>query len=41
VKGEGRRPGWRGRPRSLDEVRASILTTLEAIEAARRAGKLP
>ena len=41
VKGEGRRPGWRGRPRSLDEVRASILTKLEAIEAARRAGKLP
>lgn len=35
VKGEGRRPGWRPRPRSLDEVRDSILTKLEAIEALR------
>lgn len=33
--GEGRRPGWRGRPRSLDEVRDSILTKLAAIERAR------
>jgi len=41
VKGEGKRPGWRGRPRSIDEVRGSILTKLEAIEAARRAGRLP
>ncbi len=32
---------WRRRPRSLDEVRASILRKLDAIEAARRAGKLP
>jgi len=32
---------WRGRPRSLDEVRASILRKLDAIETARRAGKLP
>lgn len=37
VKGEGNHPGWRGRPRALDEVRDSILTKLEAIEAQRRA----
>ncbi|MDB5679128.1 hypothetical protein [Sphingomonas bacterium] len=36
VRGEGRAPGWRARPRSLDEVRDSILTKLEAIDAARR-----
>lgn len=36
VKGEGRRQGWRGRPRDLDEVRDSILLKLEAIEAQRR-----
>ena len=41
VKGEGPRPGWRPRPRSLDEVRDAILTRLEAIEAARRAGVDP
>ncbi|HEX4693984.1 hypothetical protein [Sphingomonas sp.] len=41
VKGEGRRPGWRARPRSLDQVRESILTKLEAIEAARRALPAP
>ncbi len=41
VAGAGRSPGWRGRPRSLDEVRGSILAQLEAIEAARAAGKLP
>lgn len=36
VKGDGaRHPGWRARPRSLEEMRASILTKLEAIEAAR------
>lgn len=33
--GGGRHPGWRARPRSLEEMRASILTKLEAIEAAR------
>ena len=32
VKGEGARlPGWRARPRSLDEMRESILKKLEAI----------
>lgn len=31
-----RRPGWRGRPRGLDEVKASILRKLSAIERARR-----
>ncbi|WP_444857355.1 hypothetical protein [Sphingosinicella sp.] len=31
-----RYPGWRGRPRSLEEVHASILTKLHAIEAQRR-----
>lgn len=31
VKGDGRAPGWRARPRSLDEMRASILAKLEAI----------
>jgi hypothetical protein len=31
VNGTGRAPGWRARPRSLDEMRASILTKLEAI----------
>lgn len=41
VKGEGRRAGWRPRPRSLDEVRDEILVRLEAIEAARRAGADP
>jgi hypothetical protein len=38
VKGEGARyPGWRARPRSLDEVRDSILAKLEAIEVKRLA----
>jgi len=41
VRGEGLRPGWRAVPRSLDEVRDSILAKLEAIEAARRAGADP
>jgi hypothetical protein len=31
VKREGRAPGWRARPRSLDEMRDSILAKLEAI----------
>ena len=30
-----RYPGWRGRPRSLEEVHASILAKLQAIEAQR------
>jgi hypothetical protein len=34
VKGEGRAPGWRARPRSLDEMRDSILAKLEAIAPA-------
>lgn len=33
--GEGKRPGWRGRPRSLDEMRDSILRKLSAIERHR------
>lgn len=38
VKGDGARaPGWRARPRSLDEMRDSILAKLEAIESARLA----
>ncbi|MBO0749931.1 MAG: hypothetical protein J2O44_05835 [Porphyrobacter sp.] len=37
VKGEGRAPGWRGRPRSLDEMRDSILAKLEAIAPAKEA----
>ena len=32
----GRHPGWRARPRSLDEMRDSILAKLEAIERRRR-----
>ncbi len=35
VKGEGARPGWRARPRSLDEMRDSILAKLSALEAAK------
>jgi hypothetical protein len=35
VKGEGRRGGWPARPRSLDEMRTSILAKFDAIEAAR------
>lgn len=35
VKGEGSRPGWRARPRSLDEVRDSILTKLAAFDRHR------
>jgi hypothetical protein len=31
VKGDGRAPGWRARPRSLDEMRESILAKLEAV----------
>lgn len=44
VRGDGKRPGWRGRPRSLEEMRDSILLKLEAIEAQRRreeAGRAP
>lgn len=42
VKGGGARaPGWRARPRSLDEMRASILTKFEAIEAQRLSGEQP
>ena len=41
VTGEGKRPGWRALPRSLDEVRDSILRKLEAIERHRRAGRDP
>ena len=38
VKGDGARaPGWRARPRSLDEMRDSILAKLEAIESQRLA----
>ena len=33
VRGEGKHPGWLARPRSLDEVRDSILRKLSAIEA--------
>lgn len=36
IRGDGRMPGWRARPRSLEEVRDSILTKLDAIETARR-----
>ena len=35
VHGTGKSPGWRGRPRRLDEVRASILRKLAAIHRAR------
>ena len=35
VHGGARSPGWRGRPRSLDEVRQSILGKLAAIHRAR------
>lgn len=38
VKGEGRAPGWRARPRSLDEMRDSILAKLEAIAPAGAKG---
>lgn len=38
VTGEGATRGRRPRPRTLDEVRASIAAKLEAIEVARRAG---
>jgi hypothetical protein len=42
VEGGGRdRRGWAARPRSLDEVRDSIIAKLEAIEAARWAGMTP
>lgn len=34
VQGEGKSPGWRGRPRSLDEVKTSILKKLTAIHRA-------
>jgi hypothetical protein len=36
VTGAGRAPGWRARPRPLADMRASILSKLETIEAARR-----
>ena len=36
--GEGRRPAWPARPRTLDEVRGSILGKLSAI--ARKRGLL-
>lgn len=35
VHGHGKHPGWRPRPRSLDEMRVSILAKFEAIEAQR------
>lgn len=35
VRGEGNRPGWPFRPRSLDEVRERILTRLAAFDSAR------
>jgi len=38
VQGEGRSPGWRGRPRPFAEVKASILKKLAAFDRAR--GKL-
>ena len=38
AQGAGKSPGWRGRPRSLDEVRGSILKKLAAIHRARRGG---
>lgn len=37
VKGEGNSPGWRARPRSLEEVSDSILRKLAAFERARAA----
>lgn len=40
VKGDGRAPGWRARPRPLEDMRASILSKFETIEAARRAGEI-
>lgn len=41
VQGDpARYPGWRARPRSLDEMRDSILNKLEAIET-RRLARLP
>lgn len=38
VKGDGPRPRWRARTRSLDEVKDSILAKLAAIEASRGQG---
>ncbi len=35
VHGTGKRPGWRGRPRSLAEVKQSILKKLAAMHRAR------
>jgi len=35
VHGTGKSPGWRGRPRSLDEVKQSILKKLAALHRAR------
>ena len=35
VHGEGKSPGWRGRPRSLDEMKQSILAKLSAFDRAR------
>lgn len=37
ARGEGKGAGWRARPRSLDEVRDSILAKLAAFERARAA----
>ncbi|MFN3389783.1 MAG: hypothetical protein ACK40O_12725 [Allosphingosinicella sp.] len=37
VRGEGKAPGWRARPRSLDEMRDSILKKLSAFERSRGA----
>jgi len=37
VHGAGHRPGWRGRPRSLDEVKQSILRKFAALDRARGA----
>ena len=36
VKGEGRAAGWRARPRSLDEMRDSILAKLSALAGSGR-----
>lgn len=39
--GEGNHPGWRARPRSLEEMRESILAKFQAIERARLRGEQP
>lgn len=35
LRGEGKAPGWRARPRSMDEIRGSILRKLSALERSR------